>query len=206
MNTIKEIGEFIRKLSTNPNTNTVTNQYLDEKKQKNLRIYLTEMLGLNPKLLLLGEAPGYKGCAVSGIPFTSEYIMLENPNKTVIFGKDKGYEKISVSNFEKERTATMIWNALIKLDKIPLLWNSFPFHPHKDRNPQSNRPPSNKETEIGKNYILHLENVFNIEHFIPVGRKAEKLLKNMNIKAEEYVPHPSRGNKSKFIEKLKTSF
>ena len=40
-------------------------------RKHNLLTYLTKMKSLNPRILLLGEAPGNKGCKLTGIPFTS---------------------------------------------------------------------------------------------------------------------------------------
>lgn len=47
--------------------------------RKNLLRYLTEMSKRKPSVLLVGEAPGKDGCAISGIPFTSEYQLLNEP-------------------------------------------------------------------------------------------------------------------------------
>ena len=40
-------------------------------RKHNLLTYLTKMKSVNPRILLLGEAPGHKGCRLTGIPFTS---------------------------------------------------------------------------------------------------------------------------------------
>jgi len=36
------------------------------------------MTEIKPTKLLLGEAPGYKGCGITGIAFSSERILTEN--------------------------------------------------------------------------------------------------------------------------------
>ena len=45
----------------------------------NLNLYLENMKKIAPKILLLGEAPGYNGCGLTGIPFTSEKIIATTP-------------------------------------------------------------------------------------------------------------------------------
>ena len=81
------------------------------------------MQSLNPKILLLGEAPGYKGCKLSGIPFTSEYHILHEE-----FFKD-GFAVFDRTNPNKEASACAIWEVLSGINKLPLMWNIYPFHP-----------------------------------------------------------------------------
>jgi hypothetical protein len=66
------IEEFITELVRHKNTATVCNPYLNQNIADNLRLYLDAMIKMKGKrVLLVGEAPGYKGCKITGIPFTS---------------------------------------------------------------------------------------------------------------------------------------
>jgi uracil-DNA glycosylase len=76
------ISNFITHLSliTLPESWKATNLYygnseLSVVRRDNLRIYLERMLLLNPSVLIVGEAPGCNGCRLTGIPFTSEFIL-----------------------------------------------------------------------------------------------------------------------------------
>ncbi len=51
----------------------------NEIRRKNLEGYLNKMAGLKPNVLLVGEAPGYRGCGRVGMPFSSEKIVLSHP-------------------------------------------------------------------------------------------------------------------------------
>lgn len=160
----------------------------------NLLCYLTQMKELNPKTMLVGEAPGKDGCALTGIPFTSLHIMSET-NQFGLFGT--GIEGIS---FRKESTASMIWEILQKLNFCPLLCNAYPFNPI-DPITKKNRKPSAAETETGLTHLKALINIFKIKHIVSVGNTADTLLKKHGI-THYAIPHPSYGNKQKFYDGL----
>ena len=150
-----EIEGFVKKLAdyTNFDNSKVMNQYhksCEYSKQTctNLYLYLKNISKLKPTILLVGEAPGYKGCKKSGIPFTSERILKENP----FFGLENGYIIRKEKKPESESTATKIWQELnnIKHQFLPLFWNSFPFHPYQvdiKTKKEKNRHPSEYEIE-----------------------------------------------------------
>lgn len=45
----------------------------------NLSVYLEQMLEIKPSILLMGEAPGFHGCGITGIPFTDERTLSSHP-------------------------------------------------------------------------------------------------------------------------------
>lgn len=202
----EKIEKFVEKLSKHPNLSNVQNPYLDEKKrQNNLKIYLAKMGELKPNVLLIGEAPGPKGCAVTGIPFTSEYIMIKNPTKNQIF-KDNRYKQLNNDHkLRKEATATIMWNAL-KGFEPPLLWNSFPFHPYKDHKLDSIRAPNETELKEGEIFINDILEMFPIKTILAVGRKAQRSLEKIKISKPNIkwkpIRHPSHGGKAKFVQQL----
>ena len=196
-----EIQEFIVKLSEIENQPDYTNLYFGNtnescKRRRNLNSYLNLIANNNSKILILGEAPGYKGCKNTGIAFACEHTL-----KSYDFLKNLDFETINEINFEKENTATIVWSELSRVNKYPLLWNIFPFHPHKKDNEYSNRTPSVAELKMGLETTKELIKILEIDYVICVGRKAETKIKKMQIKYD-YVRHPSYGGEQEFIKQI----
>ncbi len=199
-----EIDNFISKLAKEKVSDNCTNfyDYSSEEnyfKRENLKLYLQKMKIINPKFLLIGEAPGFKGCRLSGIPFTSNYII-----STQKFFRD--FKK--PSNQNKESTATIMWETLDKLNVCPLLWNVFPFHPYKEKNLNSNRKPKSVEIDYNLSFLYHILKMFyetNRVKIGAVGHVAEQLLNKKGIPCK-YITHSSFGRKNKFVKDLNHFF
>ncbi len=173
-------------------------------RRQNLLLYFMEMAERSPKVLLLGEAPGYQGMRLTGIPFTSEHQMLAGIEHFDLMGESKGYRK--TAEFEKvykEPTGTIMWSTLSELNFLPLLWGTFPFHPYKPGNPLSNRAPAAKEVGLGIDIFQRLMELFAIEKVIAVGNVAAATLANVGIEAPK-VRHPSHGGKLEFETGLRS--
>lgn len=171
-------------------------------RRHNLRLYLAAMLVQEPSLLLVGEAPGYRGCRLTGIPFTSEYIILNDLNKLGVFADSTRFRKTAEwPKVEREATATMVWQAAATLNPLPLLWNAFPFHPHRAGQPQSNRPPRVNELAAGLPFVEALVDAFAIQRIIAVGKKAASSLARARL-PHTALRHPSHGGKRDFLEGL----
>lgn len=165
-------------------------------RRSNLRLYLEE-IG-TPRILLVGEAPSYRGGRLTGIPFTSESIMLRGAGP--FFGSDRGYRKATPGQkLSTEASATMVWATIRHIDPLPLLWNAFPFHPFAGGNPSSNRVPTTSEQLIGAPFLESLLKLFPIERVVAIGNQAERSLTRLGI-AHQKVRHPSQGGKQKFLE------
>lgn len=197
--TVTEIEKFINHIEKSkpfPNTRNLYQGNDDSSflRKSNLQLYLEQMKVVKPTTLFLGEAPGYKGCGNTGIAFTSERII-----KTYDFFSEQNFIVSSDNHLESEISATIVWEEIIKQKTLPLLWNIFPFHPHKENNLKSNRTPNLEELEFGLTILKKLLYIFNIEKIIAIGRKAEEHIKELNINYY-YVRHPANGGKNKFIE------
>jgi uracil-DNA glycosylase len=171
-------------------------------RRQNLICYLKRMSERRPRLMLIGEAPGYRGCRVTGIPFTSEAILVADQSPFDLFGAKSGFRASgSLPSRKREATATILWHTLEKLDVLPLLWNAFPFHPHRPDEPSSNRPPKPDELKVGERITKDLLALFDIGQVIAVGNKATVALAGWGIPAA-HVRHPSRGGKLRFEQEL----
>jgi uracil-DNA glycosylase len=121
--------------------------------------------------LLVGEAAGYRGARVSGVPFTSErQLSGEGP---------------------AEASATIVQRVLEELGiaEDVLLWNLVPTHPHRRGEPSSNRRPTKREIEAGTCFLAELARGRRV---IAVGRLAACEL------GAPYVRHPSHGGAQAF--------
>lgn len=196
----------------------VFNQYSPEIpdnsiRRKNLRIYLMSKIEIKPDILMIGEAPGYKGCRLTGVPFTSESILIKNEN---IFGYSKGYRKTDENEKPiNEQTATIVWNVMAdlmnilgktgkydKTPKLPLFWNAFPFHPYKRENTGSNRKPNSAELKAGEIFVRKILEFSNFSTIIALGNAASESLTSMQLPHTK-IRHPSHGGKKEFEKGLK---
>src|SRR5262245_1265314 len=128
-------------------------------------------------VLLVGEAPGYRGARISGIPFTSERQLT---------GRGPA-----------EASATIVHRVLGELgieDEV-LLWNVVPTHPHEPGSPYTNRRPSRFEVDVSFRY---LEGAACGRPLIAVGRLAEE------VTGAPYVRHPAHGGATAFRRDLET--
>jgi len=135
-------------------------------RRERLRAYLQARQ--DAPLLLVGEAAGYRGARVSGIPFTSERQLT--------------------GRAPAEASATIVHRVLAELglEECVLLWNVVPTHPGT---PTSNRPPRAAEIEAGLPFARELARGRRV---VAVGRYAEAAL------GAPYVRHPSHGGAAEF--------
>ena len=149
------------------------NQYAHAPKlRERLAAYLARR---EAPILLVGEAAGYRGARVSGVPFTSERQLT--------------------GAGPAEATATIVHRVLAELglEEQVLLWNVVPTHPHRRREPRSNRPPTRAEVADARGFADELARNRRV---VSVGRLAEKTL------GAPYVRHPSHGGAEAFREGL----
>src|SRR5438045_1665789 len=80
-------------------------------RRRNLRLYLSDLDAIGPRMLLVGEAPSYRGGRLTGIPFVSETVMMA--------GADRGYRKATVGpRLSTEARAKMVVATIREVEAV----------------------------------------------------------------------------------------
>jgi len=161
---------------------------------------LAAHLGIEPARLLIGEASGYQGCRVTGIPFTSERLI----NEGMIPRIDVGPARLSLRHIPwSEPSATIVWSTLQELGiaESTVLWNAFPWHPHVAGEAHSNRTPTRIECAQGLPVLQALLSAFPRARLFAVGRQAERALLAIGRQALA-LRHPAMGGATAFRRAL----
>jgi Uracil DNA glycosylase superfamily len=151
------------------------NQYAgSELRCERLRAYLESRAGA--EVVVVGEAAGYRGARVSGLPFTSERQLT--------------------GSGPAEATATIVHRVLAELgvETAVLLWNVVPTHPGTAT---SNRRPTRAEVEAARPF---LDELVRGRRAVPVGSVAAAVLGCPGVR------HPSHGGARLFAEGLRAAF
>ena len=165
----------------------------DKIRRKNLRHYV-DCFRISPKLLLVGEAPGWRGYRFSGVPFTSEAQLAAGTHPF------SGHQSSNAAKPLGENSANYIWAVLAKLHPDVFLWNAIPMHPHQPGMFAENRKPTIKERKQFELLTEGLISILKPHSVIAVGRVAESALQRHNPK---YVRHPSFGGASEFRNEIR---
>ena len=179
----------------------------------NLREYLISRK--NAQYVLIAEAPGYQGCHFSGIPMTSERLIITKAEEYSLINI---YRTSDINKIERpiiarnngfcEPTATVVWKQMVELMNATdfVLWNTFPFHPYKNNNLLTNRTPRKKEIEETKDILNSFLALFpnNITR-IAVGQKAQQALGEQYFNDNSFIQvrHPANGGANEFREGIK---
>jgi uracil-DNA glycosylase len=160
---------------------------------------LAAHLACRPRHILIGEAAGYQGCKVSGIPFTSERLI----NAGNIPRIDCQSRLTSRERPWSEPSATTVWGTLhaLGIAERTVLWNAYPWHPHKPGSPHSNRTPTPMERATGVPVLRQYLALFPKARVFAVGRNAEAGLSELGIPAIA-LRHPSMGGATAFRKGL----
>lgn len=201
------ITTFVDQLAT-VDTGAAANNFFSQAvpenalRRHNLELYLQEMLDRRPKLLLVGEAPGFRGMRITGVPFTNRVILGGPANSFGLFGPGKGYVlPPEAAGVAAEPTATVLWQVLEEVGILPLLWSAFPWHPHQPGKPLSNRTPRPSETRLGTPFWQELAGLFGISSIVAVGNVAQHSLERSGL-AVPKIRHPAHGGRSGFKQGL----
>ena len=219
----KEIDDFLRLLKKSP-SGAVFNPWweVDERndvghnapaiRRNQLRAYLEERLGKS-KVAIIGEALGYRGGHFSGIPMTSERMLLGKKKDSGIHLEQVffGIQPRQTSKPEKyqdgfsEPTATIVWGTLLKLGLKPeqfVLWNAFPWHSFDScRGMLSNRMPNKSERAAGLSVLKVFLDLFPCNEIVALGNVAASQLVELNVKTDR-VRHPASGGAKLFRQQI----
>jgi len=177
-----------------------------------LHQYLSERIG-RASLLLVAEAIGYQGGHFSGIPMTSERLLLGGLAGKGILPEHafNGRQPQRTSREDLRRdgftepTATIVWGFFADNGYNPrsfVLWNAFPWHPFKPAEGRlTNRTPTDDELTEGHRMLHRMIALGRFAQIVAVGRKSAAQMESLGIKATE-VRHPANGGAGLFRRQM----
>jgi hypothetical protein len=216
---VESIERFVRLLKQSP-PGAVFNPWWEADKQndvdrnapvirrKHLGAYLHKRLG-KVQLVVIGEALGYRGGHFTGIPMTSERILLGKKEDAGIrpehvfssFNARRTSKREQCADGFSEPTATIVWSSLLRLGLKPeefVLWNAFPWHSFDPRRGMlSNRIPTKRERSAGLSALKGFLDLFPCNEIVALGNVAASQLKELNAEMHQ-VRHPASGGAKLF--------
>ncbi len=181
-------------------------------RRKQLRAYLQKRVG-KANIAVIAEAVGYRGGHFSGIPMTSERLLLGR-SKTVRLKSSDVLSDLNPRRTSKpekcpdgfsEPTATIVWGTLLHLGLKPnqfVLWNAFPWHSFDPRRGMlSNRMPKKSEQAAGLPVLKAFLELFQCDQVVALGKIAAAQLEKLNVDAH-CIRHPASGGAKLFREQI----
>jgi len=193
------IDALMAALAEAPSTKSLFNPFRDPRLASNLKHYLNYLASRPVRLALIGEAAGHRGCALTGMAFTSPETLRDSRNDFFSAYRDSLHRQGDIF----EPSGRYVWGVVDAHAIMPLLWNALPLHPHEPGKPRTNRTPTRDELKIGETFLVRVLDIFRPEVIVAVGRKAEQSLNTLFPDLEfTTVRHPSMGGSTLFRQQM----
>lgn len=162
-------------------------------RRRNLRTLLASAHALGIDTIWMGRDLGYRGGRRTGLALTDERHL---PAMSRIYPGCES-SRTTVGPEVAERTAAEIWAVLARLDVPPLLWNVFPFHPHDEGAPFTNRKFTGRELREVDELNATLISWLRIRRIVSIGQDAAAYAEKFGVEVQ-CVRHPSYGGVTEF--------
>jgi hypothetical protein len=171
-------------------------------RRRNLLRYLHLLADQRPGMILVGEAPGWRGATNTGVSFMSVRELTATPGLMTQDPQGDGFEVPPAPTALWEASSRVVWAALAGWPgALPVSWPIFPHHPHVVGDRLTNRTPRPAEVRSGAPVVLELIAAFGGLRVVAVGRKAQGALAENGIEALA-VRHPAQGGAALFTEQV----
>lgn len=168
-----------------------------KRRRTNLRAFLEAALAAHVDTIWIARDLGYRGGRRTGVPLTDE-VHLDHVARLF---EGTSFSRATHGPVVAERTAAIVWKVISQIERQVLLWNVFPFHPHKLGDPLSNRCHTRAERDACKPLLMALLEMIQPRQIIAIGRDAQLALADLGLTAAG-VRHPSYGGQAEFTAGL----
>lgn len=150
----------------------------------------------------VGRDLGYRGGRRTGLALTDDVHHADHLSRW-----DLEVQRPTIGEPVAERTATVIWDILSRLDVPIFMWNVFPLHPHKAGDPFTNRAHNARERHAGLEVLMTIVQYLQPRRIVAVGNDAFAALSDSFgpdrlLKAR----HPSYGGQTEFRATMKSFY
>lgn len=170
-------------------------------RRQNLANALSAALDLDVRTLWIARDLGYRGGRRTGLALTDEAHLEDHAR---LLGGIK-IVRATRGPAIAERTATVIWRMLARINEPVFLWNVFPFHPHEPDAPMTNRCHTRSEHRATEWVLNCLIDILQPEHVYTIGGDARRGLDKMGIETVSF-RHPSYGGQTQFISEVEIAY
>ena len=163
-------------------------------RRDNLANFLSFAMDAGNISIWVGRDLGYRGGRRTGIALTDELHLREISQ---IYPKMPEPRKSTRGPVMVERTASVFWRMIRQIEDSLFTWNVFPFHPHEEGNPFTNRCHTSHERKYVEPLFRELLNILRPTQIIAIGNDADNAIKGLGLPCVK-VRHPSYGGIADF--------
>ncbi|BDZ52207.1 hypothetical protein GCM10025867_44480 [Frondihabitans sucicola] len=172
-------------------------------RRRNLLSCFETLQRAGSRLLLVGEAPGWRGATITGIPFMSVRELEARPGLLTGAPEGEGFEVPPDPAALWEASSRVVWKTLSGWSgPVPVSWPVYPHHPFVAGDRHTNRTPRPAEVRAGAPVVLELIRALGDPRVVAVGRKAQGALAAAGVAAEA-VRHPAQGGAALFEQQVR---
>jgi uracil-DNA glycosylase len=153
--------------------------------------------------LWIGRDLGYRGGRRTGLALTDDVNVHHHARRWGVTA-DGPFVRGAA---QPERTASVVWALLSRVEQRVFLWNVFPFHPHEAGKPLSNRAHNARERRIGEELLSLLIRLLRPRTLVAIGKDATaSAIKCRERQDIVTLRHPSYGGQKDFVNGIRSLY